>query len=183
MEIKRSTGLFLGTFCIVFLCLLSPICTASSARLSIKTVNVQLVDTREPVGNRTIHVYNILATLYNSGDMISDRIDVYFYDPEFNKTTPPIKLNPFNVTLDPNENITFMLEDWPTPLSGDVPINISFSPSSPNIIETPNNHGYYVYMLRIGDTGNTTSTPGFEIMVVLLAMLVLLLLKNKKNKR
>jgi len=113
--------------------------------------------------------------------MISDNINVYFYDPEFNKTTPPITLNPFNVSLDPNENVTFMLENWPTPLSGDIPINISFGPSSPNVIETTNNHGHYVYTLHIGNTENTTSTPGFEIVVIFCALLVFLIWRYRKK--
>lgn len=181
MEFIKSLGPLIAIFFIICVFVFSPICTASSAKLSIKNVSVQLVETRDPVGNRTIHVYNIIAILHNSGDMISDKINVYFYDPEFNKTTPPITLNPFNVSLDPNENITFVLENWPTPLSGDIPINISFGPSSQDVLETTNNHGHYIYTLQIGNTKNTTSTPGFEIVVVFGALLVFLIWRYRKK--
>jgi tetrahydromethanopterin S-methyltransferase subunit F len=181
MKLKNSIGLFVGVLFIFLLCIFLPACTASSSKLSIKNVSVQLVETRDIAGNRTIHVYNIFAILYNSGDMISEEINVYFYDPEFNKTTPPLTLNPLNVSLDPNENMTFVLENWPTPLSGDIPINISFGPSSPNVLETDKNHGHYIYTLHIGNSNTTTSTPGFEIGIVFCAILVLFVWRNRKK--
>jgi hypothetical protein len=161
---------------------LGPVCTAQHATVSIKNVSVQLVETREPIGNRVIHVYNIIAVLYNSGDGKSEEITVYFYDPEFNKTTtPPLKLTPLNASLNPDENKTFILQNWPTPLSGDIPINISFGPLSPNVIKTEDNFGYYVYTLSINGEKKTTSTPGFEIAFILVAIVVLVMGRRIKK--
>ena len=182
MTPKRT--LFLVMLCVSlgFIMLLGPVCTAQHATVSIKNVSVQLVETREPIGNRVIRVYNIIAVLHNSGDGKSDEITVNFYDPEFNKTTTsPLKLTPLNASLNPDENKTFILQSWPTPLSGDIPINISFGPSSPNILVTPENSGYYVYTLSINGEKKTTSTPGFEIAFILVAIMVLVMGRRMKK--
>jgi len=182
MKSKRTLFLILLIIGLGFIMLLGPICTAQQASVSIKNVSVQLVETREPVGNRVIHVYNIIAVLHNSGDDKSDEITVYFYDPEYNKTTTsPMKLTPLNASLNPDENKTFILQNWPTPLSGDIPINISFSPSSPTVIKTEDNSGYYVYTLSINGEKKTTSTPGFEIACILVAIVVLVMGRRIKK--
>jgi len=182
MKSKITLFLIMLFVSLSFIMLLGPVCAAQQASVYIKNVSVQLVETREPIGNRVIHVYNIIAVLHNSGDDKSDEITVYFYDPEFNKTTtPPLKLSPLNASLNPDENKTFILGDWPTPLSGDIPINISFGPSSPNVIKTPENSGFYVYTLSINGDKKTTSTPGFEIACILVAILVLVLGRRIKK--
>jgi hypothetical protein len=182
MELRNLLLSIIGLGSLSLLIVFGAVCNASSARLTITNVNVQLVETRNLVGNRTVHVYDIIAFIHNSGDMISDKITVYFRDPEFNVTAPQIKLDPYNVSLDPNGNMTFILHDWPTPLVGDVPLNISFSPSSPNVVETSNNHGHYLYTLHIGDNTTTTSTPGFEIVILLGAIIITLLMVKKRRK-
>ncbi len=182
MKSKRELYFIIGIFCFSLLIFFWPVCHAQQASLSIKNVSVQLVETRESVGNRTIRVYNILAVIHNSGTVKSDEITVYFYDPEYNKTTtPPIKLTPLAASVSPNENITFILQNWPTLLTGEVPINISFRPSSPNVVETPYNHGSYVYMLQIGNAQKSSSTPGFEVAIVLVALIFFLIKKQIKK--
>lgn len=180
MTFRKLLVSIIGFGYLSFLIVLGPVSNAASAKLTITNVSVQLVETRNLAGNRTIHVYDIIAVIHNSGDMISDKIDVYFRDPEFNITTP-LRLDPYNVSVDPDENMTFILHDWPTPLIGDLPINISFSPSSPNVVETSNNHGYYLYTLHIGDNTTTTSTPGFEVVYSLGAIVALLMLKKRRK--
>jgi hypothetical protein len=174
MRLKRSLWVVKALICISLLTILLPIGTAQQAELVID-VSVQLVETREPIGNRVVHVYNITAILHNSGDVKSDEITVYFYDPGYNKTTiPPMKLTPSNASLAPGESMTFVLLDWPTTLSGNIPINISFRPTSTSVLlKEGENFGYYVYMLSINNAKKTTSTPGFEIACVLIAILVL----------
>ena len=182
MKSKRTLFLIMLFVSLSFIMLLGSVCTAQHATVSIKNISVQLVETREPIGNRVIHVYNIIAVLHNSGDDKSDEITVYFYDPEYNKTTTsPMKLTPLNASLNPDENKTFILQNWPTPLSGDIPINISFGPSSPNILVTPENSGYYVYTLSINGDKKTTSTPGFEIAFILVAIMVLVMGRRIKK--
>jgi hypothetical protein len=182
MKSKRTSFLIVLFLSLGFIMLLGPVCTAQQGTISIKNVSVQLVETREPVGNRVVHVYNIIAVLHNSGDVKSDEITVYFYDPEFNKTTtPPMKLSPLNTSLNPNENKTFILANWPTPLSGDIPINISFGLSSPKILPTSENSGYYVYTLSINGEKKTTSTPGFEIACILVAIMILVMCRRIKK--
>jgi hypothetical protein len=185
MRVKRSLWIIIGLICVSLLAILLPICTAQHATISIKNVSVQLIHTREAIGQRVIHVYNIIAVLHNSGDGKSDEITVYFYDPEYNKTTTPLMkltpLNASNTSLNPDENKTFILRNWPTPLSGDIPINISFGPASPNILVTPENSGYYVYTLSINGDKKTTSTPGFEIACILVAIMVLVMGRRTKK--
>ncbi|DAC73299.1 MAG TPA: hypothetical protein DSN98_01180 [Thermoplasmata archaeon] len=182
MKSKRTLFLLMFVIGLCFAMVLGPLCSAQHAVVSIKNVSVQLVETRPPVGNKVIRVYNIIAVLQNSGDVKSDEISVFFYDPEYNKTTtPPIKLTPFNVSLNPDENKTFILNNWPTPLTGDVLINVSFKPSLSDVLKTQDNSGSYVYHLQIGATRKTTSTPGFEVAVVLFAILALLVKKQIKK--
>lgn len=179
MELKRLIFVIMGMIFVSVLLLLEPICTAQHAIVTIQNVDVQLVETRKIMENRTITIYNISAVLHNSGDLKSDEISVFFYDPGYiNTTLPSIRLTPFNLSLDPGETKIFSLLKWPTTLSGDVPINISFKPSSANIVETEYNHGYYIYSLHIGNDDTTTSTPGFEILIVFLAILVLFVWKK-----
>ena len=181
MKLRRSIIPILSIIFLSVIQILVPICTAQEAIITIKNVNVQLIETRGPIGNRTIYIYNISAVLQNSGDVISDEITVYLHDPEYNTTIPSIKLTPSNISLNPGEMKVFSLNRWPTTLSGDIPINISFRPSAPDVLETDNNHGYYVYTLHIGDGDTTSSTPGFEVLIVLLALCVLLLKKHMKK--
>jgi len=179
MELKRLLVAIMGIIFVGVLIILEPICTAQHAIVTIKNVNVELIETHKLTQNKTIHIYNITAVLHNSGDLKSDEISVYLYDPEYtNMTMPSIRLTPFNISLNPGETKTFSLQKWPTTLSGDIPINISFKPSSPNILVTEYNSGYYIYTLRIGNGNTPTSTPGFEILIVFLAILVLLFKKK-----
>lgn len=183
MKSKRLLWFVVGILCVCLFINFEPVsCAQQGSSLSIKTVSVQLVETREPVGNRTIHVYNIMAVLHNSGTVKSDQITVYFYDPEYNKTTtPPLKLTPSNLSLNANEDETFVLQNWPTTLTGEVPINISFQPTDPNVVLNQYNSGSYVYILSIGNTKKSTSTPGFEVAFVLVALLILLLMKQGRK--
>jgi hypothetical protein len=171
-------------FCVLYITcfvLLCSVCTAQEAKISVKNVTVQLLETRAPVGTRVVHVYTIIAILSNTGDIKSDEISVFFHDPEFNTTTtPPLRLSPFNISIGPHENQTFILQNWPTPLTGDVPINISYTPSAPTVVETIDNSGYYVYTLHIGGSTSTKSTPGFEVLIVFIALFILLLRKQLK---
>jgi hypothetical protein len=183
MKSKKLLWLIIGILCAYLFVNFEPVsCAQQESSLFIKTVSAQLVETREPVGNRTIHVYNIMAVIHNSGTVKSDQITVYFYDPEYNKsTTPPLKLAPSNLSLNPNEDETFVLQNWPTTLTGEIPINISFRPSDPNVVLNQYNSGSYVYMLSIGNTKKSTSTPGFEIAIVLVALLLFLLRKQRRT--
>ncbi|MBE3140391.1 MAG: hypothetical protein IMZ53_07400 [Thermoplasmata archaeon] len=90
-------------------------------------------------------------------------------------------MQPESYSLMPNETKTFVFGNWPTPLSGDIPINISFGPASHNILVTPENSGYYVYTLSINGDKKTTSTPGFEIACILVAIMVLVMGRRIKK--
>jgi hypothetical protein len=182
MKSKRTIFLILIIVSLSFILLLGPLGNAQNATVSITNVRVDLVETREPIGNRVIHVYNITVLIHNSGDSKSDEITVNFYDPEFNKTTtPPLKLTPLNASLNPNEDKIFTLSNWPTPLTGELPINISFRPASSDILVNDENSGYYVYTLSINSPKKTTSTPGFEIACILCAIMILVLGRKIKK--
>ena len=179
---KQKRMLFLLMFCVSlsFIMLLSPVCTAQHATVTIRNVNVQLIETRPPVGGTTIREYKIIAILYNSGDIQSVNISVKFKEPQ-SGIGGNLTMQPASYSLMPNETKTFVFENWPTPLSGDIPINISFGPSSPNVIKTEDNFGYYVYTLSINGEKKTTSTPGFEIACILVAIMVLVMGRRIKK--
>ena len=180
MKSKRTLFLIMIFVSLSFIMLLSPVCTAQHATITIKNVNVQLIETRPPVGGTTIREYKIIAILYNSGDTQSVNISVKFKEPQ-SGIGGNLTMQPESYSLMPNETKTFVFENWPTPLSGDIPINISFGPSSPNVIKTEDNLGYYVYTLSINGDKKTTSTPGFEIACILVAIMVLVMGRRIKK--
>lgn len=160
--------------------LLSSFCTAQHADVSIKDVTVQLTQTRPPIGTTTIREYTITAILQNTGDSESVNITVKLKDPQPGLNATLI-FQPKNSSLKPDEEKTFVFENWPTSLSGDIALNISFQPSSPDVLLTEFNSGYYISTLHIGDGIKTTSTPGFEVLVVLIAILAFLYIKQMRK--
>jgi PGF-CTERM protein len=159
---------------------LSPFCSANQADVSFKDVTVQLIQTRPPIGTTTIREYRITAILYNTGDTKSVNITVKLKDPQPGLNATLI-FQPEDYSFKPNEEKTFVFENWPTSLSGDIALNISFQPTSPNVLLTEYNSGSYIYTLHIRDDTKTTSTPGFEVLVVLIAILAFLFIKQIKN--
>ncbi len=180
MKSKRTLFLILLIIGFSFIMLLGPICNAQHATVSIENVNVKLIETRPPVGGTTIREYKIIAILYNSGDTQSVNITVKFKEPQPG-IDGNLTMQPASYSLMPNETKTFVFENWPTPLSGDIPINISFGPSSPTDIKTEDNSGYYVYTLSVNGEKKTTSTPGFEIACILVAIVVLVMGRRIKK--
>ena len=180
MKSKRTLFLIMLFASLSLIMLLGPICTAQHATVTIRNVNVQLIETRPPVGGTTIREYKIIAILYNSGDIQSENISVKFKEPQ-SGVGGNLTMQPAGYSLMPNETKTFVFENWPTPLSGDIPINISFSPASSDILVTDENSGYYVYTLSINGNKKTTSTPGFEIAFVLVAIVILVMSRRIKK--
>jgi hypothetical protein len=178
MNAKRSLHLIIGFLCVALL-FLSCIPADASTGLQIKNVSMQLKETRPPVGNKEIHIYDITVLVYNDDENTSDIISVFFRDPEPGLNSS-MHLLPLNATLGPKESKTFTFSDWPTTLSGAFLINFSFRPSSHFTLPTEKNTGYYLYSFTIPTTKTTTSTPGFELLVVLTAFAVLLLLRKRK---
>ncbi len=164
--------------------LLGPICEAQQTAISIESATAQLIQTRPPVGNKIIYEYRITTILRNSGDRASPNIDVKFREPEPG-TNSSLIFQPRNCSLQPGEEKTFVFTNWPTTLTGDIPLNISFTPTSPDVllssIVASNNSNYYIYTLHNGDTNPKTSTPGFEVLIVLLAVLSLVISKKLKK--
>jgi hypothetical protein len=165
---------------LIFVLFLNSVCNAQQTGIVIEDVSVQLVETRPPVGETIIREYKITALLRNTGDIESTNITVKLKEPQPG-INASLAMQPESYPLKPNEEKTFVFENWPTSLSGDVLLNISFRPTSPNVLETSENSGFYVYTLHIGNSNTTTSTPGFEVLIVLLAILSLLLIKQIKK--
>jgi hypothetical protein len=182
MKSKRTLVLILLFVSVGFLMLLGPVGNAQHAVVSIKAVDVQLLKIRPPVGGTTIREYKISAIIQNSGDIPSVNITVKFKEPQPG-ISGNLTMQPGSYSLQPNEETTFVFENWPTTLSGDILLNISFEPSSPTVLLTSDNSGFYLYTLHIENntTHTTPSTPGFEVLIVLVALLVLLLLKQTKK--
>jgi hypothetical protein len=152
-------------------------CTATDAHLIFKDVTVQLTQTRPPVGSITIREYRITAVVQNTGDASSVNITMTLADPDpgLNAT---LTFQPASYSLAPHEEKTFVFENWPTSLSGRVQLNISFTPTSPNVLETIDNSRSYFYSLLIGSEAPKTSTPGFEGLFVLIAIIAFVVLKQ-----
>ena len=181
MKVKGLPYLIVGFLCVALLPL-SCMPASASTGLQIKSVSMQLKETRPPIGNKEIRVYDIAVVLYNNDSSISDTICVFFRDPEPGLNSS-MQLEPLNATLGSKETKTFTFSDWPTTLSGNFLINFSFRPSSHFTNVTVKNTGYYRYSFTIPTTKNTTSTPGFELLIVLSALAVLLLLRKTKTQR
>lgn len=171
--------LMLDTVCLLFIVLLCPLCIAQP-NMIIKDVIVELLDIRPPVGEIVIREYRITAILHNTGDTKSVNITVKLQDPQSGAGT--LTLQPQRYSFEPNEEKEFIFENWPTPLTGNVLLNISCGPWSSNITQTSENSDFYLYTLQIGDPDTTPSTPGFEILAVFISFLAFLL-KNKVKKR
>ncbi len=179
MKMKVVLILVLLVMNLGFFLAVTPVSFGQQANVSIKDVSVQLTQTRPPIGAITIREYRITAILQNTGNTDSVNITVKLRDPEpgLNAT---LQFQPPNYSLKPNEEKTFVVENWPTSLSGDIALNITFQPSSPNVLLNAYNSGSYTYALHIGDMNTKPSTPGFEILVVLLAILGFLFIKKIK---
>lgn len=168
-------------FYLTLLSLFPVVCHAQNTGLSITSVNAVLIQTKT-LANREIHYYKLVVVLHNYGSVPTDQISVKFYDPEYNaSTTPPMILSPANYSLQPGESKIFNFSEWPTPLTGDVPLNISFSPTTQNVQVNSYNSGHYHYTLHIGGGKTTSSTPGFELVIFLIAF-ALLILWRKRSK-
>ena len=166
-------------FCLCLSSLFPMISSGKEAGVSITSVNAVLLQSRM-LGTREIHSYRLLVVLRNSGSSPSDQISVQFNDPEYNaSTTPPLVLSPENYSLSPGETKVFNFSEWPTSLTGDVPLNISFAPTTQNVHVSPTNTGYYIYTLHIGGGKTTSSTPGFEVLVILCAVCVLMMWRKR----
>ena len=161
--------------------LLGPVCLAESA-ISITNVTVELTKVRPPVGGSVIREYNITAILRNTGDTKSTNITVMFKEPQ-SGISGNLTFQPESYSLQPNEEKTFVFANWPTRLSGEILLNISFKPTSPKELITTHNSGYYHYTLQIGDGKSTTSTPGFELFIVVMAFVSILCANKVKNKK
>lgn len=177
MKIKVVLIFVLLVITLGFFLAVTPVSVGQQANVSIKDVDVQLTQTRPPVGVITIREYRITAIVQNTGDTDSVNITVKLRDPEpgLNAT---LTFQPPSYSLKPNEEKTFVVDNWPTSLSGNIPLNITFQPSSPNVLLNTYNSGSFTYTLHINDTNAKTSTPGFEILIVLLAILTFLVIKK-----
>ncbi|HVQ00871.1 MAG TPA: hypothetical protein VMT57_05105 [Candidatus Thermoplasmatota archaeon] len=153
---------------------------SAHAGLEIKNVSMQLKETRPPVGNKEIHIYDILVSVYNDDTSPSDMISVVFRDPEpgLNST---MRLAPLNATFAPGETKVFTFTDWPTTLTGTISINFSFGPSSHKENQTQKNTGFFLYTLTIPTAKATSSTPGFEFLAFFAALAVFLAWRKMKK--
>ncbi len=153
---------------------------AQNSGVSITSVNAVLLQTKT-LGNREVHYYKLIVVLHNYGSTSSSQISVKFHDPEYNTSYPPMILSPENYSLQPGESKIFNFSEWPTQLTGDVPLNISFSPTAQNSEVNLYDAGYYIYMLHIGNENSTSSTPGFELVLLFTAFTVLVLWRKQKK--
>ncbi len=178
---KTTKGiLILLIITIGFSLYLNSSCAAEEARIVFKDVTVQLTQTRTPVGTTTIREYRISAAVQNVGDTKSVNITMSLKDPQpgLNAT---LTFQPQSYSLAPNEEKTFVFENWPTSLTGNVLLNISFKPTSPNVLETESNHRSYFYILQIGMEAPKSSTPGFQFYFALSAIIIFLLIKKTRK--
>ena len=176
MQQKRIHTLFMGLTLLIIFNLFVTNTTAQQAQISITDFKYQLIRTT-PIGTREAYYFNFWITFTNTGESLSPNITAYLEDPELNAK---LEINKFS--LQPNQNITLIYEDWPTTLIGEFAINITYDPTSPDIEANKYNSGKKQYIISAGTT-TTNDTPGFEIALFLLITTLYLLLNDKNKKR
>jgi len=134
--------------------------------------DISIVDTKadqinnQTVGNFTIRTFKITIVLYNSGDDISEEITVKLKEPELDNY---IIFSPLNETLQPGQYKSYIIEEWPTAIAGEILLNISFEPSSPDSQPNDYNTGYQILKIP-AFTSDSESTPGFSIILMLASL-------------
>ena len=175
MRKKISTILIFGLSILILFNIFVIESSAQNSNISITEIKHQLTKTTN-IGTTQAHYYTFEITFLNTGDTATPNITVYFEDPELNT---PLEIQSF--TLEPNQNTTIKYEEWPTTLLGNIQINITYDPTSPDILSTPSNSGKEPYHLSIGPT-TTEQTPGFQFTIFISCILITTILIKKKRK-
>jgi hypothetical protein len=182
MTSKILFGVTLGILCIGLPTILSSICSAQQANVSIVDFTSEVVR-QEQIAGKEARTFRFILVIRNSGNETSPDLVAKFADPEVGGnlsffTTSGGHVSSFS--LMPGESKALYASDWPTMLQDVISINVSFSPTNPQTPYTLYNSGYKVYTLP-GVTKPKSSTPGFEIVFVLVAISVLLLSRKIKK--
>ena len=149
--------------------------SAQTENIHITDIKHQLIDTTQ-IGTRIAHYYTFFITFSNTGDKKSSNITVFLEDPELNA-----RLEVASFELQPDQNKTFIYENWPTTLLGQVTINVTYQPSNPGIPQTKNNTGKQAYTFTIGTDQNTNETPGFQFLCLIIAIIFILNIFRKSK--
>lgn len=182
MTSKTLFGLTLGILCIGLPTILSSICSAQQANVSIVDFTSEVVK-QEHIAGKEKRTFRFVLIIQNSGNATSPDLVAKFADPEIGGNISFFTTSDGNISnfsLMPGESKALYASDWPTMIQGAIPITVSFGPTNPQTPYTLYNSGYKVYTLP-GVTKPKSSTPGFEIVFVLVAISVLLLSRKIKK--
>lgn len=130
----------------------------------------------DQIGNLEARYFTFWVTFSNTGDAPSNNITAYLEDPD--PTMGLLEIGRF--ALASTENITITYQNWPTTLTGDLPINISYDPTKPEVESTQYNSGKKSYKISSGNK-NSSDTPGFEIGLLLLAIGIIFFIQRKRK--
>ena len=168
MRSDHTRKIITGLSLLMILSLYTNQVCAQTENIQITDIKHQLIDTTQ-IGTRTAHYYSFFITFSNTGDKKSSNITVFLEDPELNA-----RLEVVSFELQPDQNKTFIYENWPTTLLGQVTINVTYQPSDLGIPQTKSNTGIQAYTFLIGTDQNTNETPGFQFLWLIIAILFIL---------
>jgi len=122
-------------------------------------------------------IYEISVTLVNTGIDITDELTVNLTDEEHFSLSKKIMLN-----YSETKTVSF---NWSTLLIKDQQIIISFYPTDQDTDLNQYNSGSKTFTIHMTDVQGirSTSTPGFEAVLIITAILIVVFLMKKQNIR
>lgn len=167
-------GLVITLFLGVFLGVLTDTCDAENGyyKISIEDISSEFIKTTKK-GGVTYVYFNIIVTLYNSGDIESDNITVELQD-EFG--------NYINKgTIKAGETKMFIFGEHPLEGLGKHTLDVSYYPTDINIERTKDNTGSETFTVKHGNNNNDNSTPGFEFIFLISTVVFVFLIRKRKK--
>ena len=128
---------------------------------------------KEQIGNQIIMYYDIFITLKNSGNSISDDIILDVID---DGGYPFIQ----NYTFSPEENKTFIMENWVFEGEGIHNITINYYPTNESRKNSLNS-GSMVLYINENNQNQNNSTPGFEAFILFMTLIIFFIITKYKK--
>ena len=143
-----------------------------------KTYSIWKIEEERPP---TVVYLNISVTLYNAGPNISDDITVGIWDTADNL---PIIIRR-NATIPPGQSHVFRFEEDSFFVigKGQHTINISYYPTNETFLKTSANSGISTLVVQAGSESPTTSTPGFDMLLLMGAVIIIMSIVQYKKRR
>ena len=125
------------------------------------------------IGGATWVYFNIIITLYNSGNIESDNVTVKLQDEYSNYTREG--------TVTPGGTKKFIFVEHPLLGLGEHKLGVSYYPTDLSIPINDDNYGYTTLVVEYGDSDGDGPTPGFEIIFLICTVVLIVLIRKRKN--